>query len=94
MALVLANCETWKIMLTGRWKSMAFLEYIREQVQELHQNTSTSMIQNPSFFTLPDSNEQRKQEVRSQLAAAAQARSQNDASLKIMPNFHIPHNRK
>jgi hypothetical protein len=33
MGLALSGHATWRIMLAGRWKSQAFLLYIREQIQ-------------------------------------------------------------
>jgi hypothetical protein len=54
MALVLSGHAAWRIMLAGRWKSSAFLVYIREQVQAFSRGVSTRMIENPDFFHIPD----------------------------------------
>jgi hypothetical protein len=54
MALVLSGHAAWRIMLVGRWKSSAFLLYIREQVDCFSKGVSTRMIQNPDFFHVPD----------------------------------------
>ena len=42
------------IMLIGRWKSLAFLKYIRKQVEQFSHNVSTRMLRNREFFTIPD----------------------------------------
>jgi hypothetical protein len=54
MALVLSGHAAWRIMLTGRWKSSAFLVYVREQVQAFSHGVSDRMIENPDFFNVPD----------------------------------------
>jgi hypothetical protein len=54
MALVLSGHAAWRIMLQGRWKSSAFLVYIREQVQAFSRGVSNRMIENPDFFHVPD----------------------------------------
>jgi hypothetical protein len=54
MALVLSRHQTWRIMLTGRWRSSSFLLYIREQVQAFSKGVSTRMTKNPNFFHVPD----------------------------------------
>jgi hypothetical protein len=54
MALVLSGHQAWRIMLTGRWRSSAFLLYIREQVQAFSKGVSDRMIENPDFFHVPD----------------------------------------
>ena len=54
MALVLSGHEAWRIMLTGRWQSQAFLVYIREQIQEFSKGVSERMISNPDFYHVPD----------------------------------------
>jgi hypothetical protein len=54
MALVLSGHAAWRIMLAGRWKSSAFLVYIREQVQGFSKGVSERMIENPDFFHVPD----------------------------------------
>jgi hypothetical protein len=54
MALVLSGHHAWRIMLTGRWRSTAFLLYVREQVQAFSKGVSDRMIENPDFFHVPD----------------------------------------
>jgi hypothetical protein len=54
MALVLSNHAAWRIMLTGRWKSQAFLCYIREQIQQFSKGVSERMTTNPDFYHVPD----------------------------------------
>ena len=54
MALYLAKVPTLTIMIIGRWKSDAFLLYIRKQVAQFLQNLSTQMLQNENFYTVPD----------------------------------------
>jgi hypothetical protein len=50
MALFLMNHSTERIMLLGRWKSDAFLVYIRPQVLEWTNNMSRDMIRHDSFL--------------------------------------------
>ncbi len=58
MALVLSHHAAWRIMLAGRWKSSAFLIYVREQVQAFSHGVLDGvldcMIENPDFFNVPD----------------------------------------
>jgi hypothetical protein len=54
MALVLSGHQAWRIMRKGRWRSSAFLLYIREQVQAFSKGVSDRMIKNPDFFHVPD----------------------------------------
>jgi len=54
MAMYLANVPTTTIQLIGRWKSTAFMRYIREQVDCFMSNVSQKMISIPSFYTIPD----------------------------------------
>jgi hypothetical protein len=54
MALVLSGHAAWRIMLAGRWKSSAFLVYVREQIQAFSRGVSDRMIENPDFFNVPD----------------------------------------
>ena len=53
MALCLAKVEHTIIKLIGRWKSDAFLKYIRKQVQDLTIDISSRMIQNEHFRHIP-----------------------------------------
>jgi hypothetical protein len=49
MAMYLAGVPIFSIMLIGRWSSLAFLKYIRKQVQEFSQGISSKMIKVQSF---------------------------------------------
>jgi hypothetical protein len=57
MALFLNNHSPYRIMLLGRWKSLAFLAYIRPQVIEWTNNMSHDMINLHSFADLLSNNE-------------------------------------
>lgn len=52
MALVLSGQPAWRVMIAGRWKSTAFLAYIREQVQTYSKGVAQCMTENPSFIQL------------------------------------------
>jgi hypothetical protein len=55
MLLYLAEIRTSTIMLLGRWKSDAFLLYLRKQVKEFTKGISNTMVdQPPTFFTIPN----------------------------------------
>ena len=41
-------------MLQGRWKSQAFLDYIRPQVSTFSAGLSELMLENGTFSTIPD----------------------------------------
>ena len=56
MHLVMANEHNYKIMLLGRWKSIAFMKYIRKQVQEFSKGTSTKSTSQLDFYTIPTHN--------------------------------------
>lgn len=56
MSLCLAKIEHTIIKLIGRWKSDAFLKYIRKQVQDLTTDISSRMIQNEHFRHIPSFN--------------------------------------
>jgi hypothetical protein len=49
MAMYLAGVPVFSIMLIGRWSSLAFLKYIRKQVQEFSFGISSKMIEVQSF---------------------------------------------
>ena len=54
MLLYLAEVRTSTIMLLGRWKSDAFLLYLRRQVKEFTQGVTTAMTSQPNmFFQMP-----------------------------------------
>ena len=42
-----------QVMFFGRWKSLAFLNYIRSQVDRFHSGYSTQIVQNPHFRLIP-----------------------------------------
>ena len=54
MAMKLAKVSSYTIMIVGRWKSTAFLAYIRKQVAEFSMDISSLMITHGNFFTTPD----------------------------------------
>jgi hypothetical protein len=54
MLMYLAKARTATIMLLGRWKSDAFLLYLRKQVKEFTSGVSDLMVnQEETFFTVP-----------------------------------------
>jgi hypothetical protein len=53
MALVLGCVPVYQIMLLGRWKSTAFLAYVRTQVHALTDGISSQMLLHPSFLSIP-----------------------------------------
>ena len=52
MALFLNDVSSDKIMILGRWKSKAFLDYIRPQVVQWTRLYSVDMISFNNFFKL------------------------------------------
>ena len=54
MAMVLSGIPVYMIMLIGRWKSDAFLTYIRKQVAEFSSTASSKMITIKTLFQPPD----------------------------------------
>ena len=54
MAMKLAGVSEYTIMIIGRWKSMAFLEYLRKQVEEFSIDISDKLLDHANFFTTPD----------------------------------------
>lgn len=52
MAMFLSGVSEIIIQRVGRWASMAFLEYIREQVDAFTAGVSDKMLQFESFHTL------------------------------------------
>jgi hypothetical protein len=58
MAMYLADVPVTTIQQIGRWKSDAFLRYIREQVDCFTTNVSSRMLSITSFFTIPEPNSQ------------------------------------
>lgn len=59
MLMYLANIRTSTIMLIGRWKSDAFLLYLRRQVKEFTAGVTDQMSrQQEMFFTIPSDHTQ------------------------------------
>ena len=56
MTLKLLKEEDSTIMLIGRWKSIAFMKYIRKQIQEFSTNLSSRMLEFEHFTHLPKFN--------------------------------------
>jgi hypothetical protein len=56
MAMYLASpqIQTYTIQLIGRWKSDAFLQYIRRQVKQFSSHISEAMISNENFSHIPE----------------------------------------
>ena len=52
MAMFLSGVTTIIIMRIGRWSSEAFLEYIREQVEQFTLGVSKKMLQFENFSTI------------------------------------------
>ena len=57
MAMKLAGVSEYTIMIIGRWKSLAFLDYIRKQVAQFSFDVSDRMLSHGEFFTTPTSHE-------------------------------------
>jgi hypothetical protein len=54
MAMVLSGTPVYMVMLIGRWKSDAFLVYIRKHIAEFTSSVSQNMITITTFFQPPD----------------------------------------
>jgi hypothetical protein len=54
MAMYLAGVPVTTIQLIGRWKSDAFMRYIREQVDCFTLNVSSRMLTTKNFYTIPE----------------------------------------
>ena len=54
MAMILSGVPNYMVMLIGRWKSDAFLTYVRKQVAEFTKSVSQQMITIPNFFHPPE----------------------------------------
>jgi integrase len=52
MAMYLSNVPVFTIMLIGRWRSLAFLSYIRKQVEQLTTGVSARMLTVDHFHTV------------------------------------------
>ena len=53
MFLILNGAEETIVQIQGRWKSRAFMDYVRPQVNELSKELSKLMVQNSNFYTIP-----------------------------------------
>jgi len=53
MLMYLAGEPVYTIMLIGRWRSTAFLNYIEHQIREFTEGVSARMIQSRPFFYMP-----------------------------------------
>ena len=67
MAMFLAGVATIIIMRVGRWSSEAFLEYIREQVEQFTLGVSKKMLQFENFNTIDSHSSSQTQESSDQL---------------------------
>ena len=47
------NIKESTIMFIGRWKSNAFLAYIRDQVDKFRTGLTTHIVSNPHFHNIP-----------------------------------------
>jgi len=56
MAMILSRVPNYMVMLIVRWKSDAFLIYIRKQVAEFTKSISQKMITTTTFFHPPPAN--------------------------------------
>jgi len=66
MFLYLQEIRTDRIMLQGRWKSDAFLLYIRVQVTAFSKGLSDALIHDSNnFFTVPETNQPELNNIRS-----------------------------
>ena len=53
MLMYLAGEPVYTIMLIGRWRPTAFLNYIEHQIREFTEGVSARMIQSRPFFYMP-----------------------------------------
>ena len=58
MLLHLAGKDPLIIMLQGRWRSQAFMDYIRPQVSEFSTGLSDAMMFTHDFYHIPETTEQ------------------------------------
>ena len=54
MLLYLNGVRSDKIMLQGRWRSQAFLTYIRRQVADFSSGLISRITDKNDFFTIPE----------------------------------------
>ena len=60
MFLHLQKVDPDRIMLQGRWRSRAFLDYIRPQVEAFSKGLSTIMTSSNDFYTIPENDKSTK----------------------------------
>ena len=89
MAMFLAGVATIIIMRIGRWSSEAFLEYIREQVEQFTLGVSKKMLQFENFNTI-DSNSESVQNSIDMKSIFIEADKSNGAPIPI--SHKIQHN--
>ena len=92
MLLYLSNVRTSTIMLLGRWKSDAFLLYLRRQVKEFTQEVTKQMGAQPDvFFTIPP--EHKNTSTNRDTAAQDDPRSRHPESIASSSHFNgLSHN--
>ena len=83
MQMYLQGAMVYTIMLQGRWSSDAFLLYIRRQVQQFSAGISEGMVQQESFFTIPNSEIHTRDDPRT--------RNQNSTASQLPLNGPGPH---
>ena len=54
MAMYLGECPIYVIMMIGRWSSVAFLSYIRKQVEQFSHKVSSKMLRFQFHRHVPD----------------------------------------
>jgi hypothetical protein len=86
MSLFLMNHSTERIMLLGRWKSDAFLVYIRPQVLEWTNNMSRDMILHDSFLDVSGFDQ-----ANPDLPRTRPRRFNGPDSTLIFPSLHLGH---
>ena len=86
MLLYLANVRTSTIMLLGRWKSDAFLLYLRRQVKDFTKEVTKQMGAQPDvFFTIPDQSDSIPKHT---LAEKDDPRTRNIDSISSVAHFN------
>jgi hypothetical protein len=89
MLLYLAKVRTATIMLLGRWKSDAFLLYLRKQVKEFTSGISDMMVnQAHTFYTVPNARTPPSQDIFT--ADADDPGTQNADSIASHTRFNGP----
>jgi hypothetical protein len=92
MLMYLAKARTATIMLLGRWKSDAFLLYLRKQVKEFTSGVSDLMVgQGETFFTVPSDRNQCPSLL---MASHDDPMNRHPDSLASRTRFHGPADRR